>query len=68
MNLVTREGLMDRLRKIEDRKIEILMELAEAEEDDTGRIWKLNEEYARLDGEQFLIKMELLSRGRPRPR
>lgn len=58
----------DRIAQIEDRKIEILFEIADIDEDDTGRLSELNAEYVKVDEEHFRIKMELLSKGSTRNR
>ena len=55
-----------RLREIEDRKIEILMEIAQVNRAFDGRISRLREEYAELDSEHYLLKLQRISRGRSR--
>lgn len=61
-------GTRDRIAQIEDRRIEILFEIADIDEDDTGRLSERNAEYVRLDKEHFRLKMELLRKGNTRPR
>lgn len=51
-------GLQARLEAIEDRKIEILMEIAEVNRDYGSRISVLDEEYAELDLEHFRLRLE----------
>lgn len=48
-----------RLREIEDRKIEILMELPSVE-DDTQKISELNYEYVQLGDEYYNLKIEVI--------
>jgi hypothetical protein len=54
MNQIERE----RLREIEDRKIEILMEIAEINDNYSKKVSQLNSEYARLDEEHFHLKLD----------
>jgi hypothetical protein len=46
-----------RLKEIEDRKIEILMEIAEINNNYHGTILRLNAEYSRLDKEYYQLKL-----------
>jgi hypothetical protein len=54
-----------RLREIEDRKIEILMEIAEINGKCDARMARLNEEYAELDAEHYLLRLQGIRGGRP---
>lgn len=54
-----------RLRWIEDRKIDILMELARVNRDYDGRVSALRDEYAELDSEQFTLRFGRTAVGRP---
>ncbi len=58
-------GRQRRLRWIEDRKIEILMELAEVNRDYDERVSSLREEYAELDSEYFTLRFERMRVGHP---
>lgn len=58
------EDIRRRLKEIEDRKVEILLEIVHIDEDDLGRISELNSEFIELDEEQYRLKMELIRKGR----
>jgi len=49
-----------RLREIEDRRIEILLEIGSIDDDKIDTILELNSEYARLHKEQYLLQVELI--------
>ena len=49
-----------RLRSIEDRKIEIILEIAEINENYSEKLSRLNSEYAQLDKEYYHLKLELI--------
>ena len=53
----------DRLTGIEDRKIQILMELAGLDDDNGDRASKLRAEYALLDREYYMLRMKLIGAG-----
>jgi hypothetical protein len=54
-----------RLARIEDRKIEILMEIAEINREYDDRVSALREEYAELDSEYFILRFQRMTMGRP---
>ena len=54
-----------RLAWIEDRKIEILMEIAEINRDYDDRVSALREEYVELDTEYFVLRFERMTGDRP---
>ena len=54
-----------RLAWIEDRKIEILMEIAELNGVYDERVSALREEYAELDSEWFTLRFERMKDGHP---
>ena len=49
-----------RLREIEDRKIEILMEIGETNKEYNEKISSLDSEYKKLDKEYFTLKLDLI--------
>jgi hypothetical protein len=49
-----------RLRQIEDRKIEIIIEIAKMNDNYKEKVSRLNSEYARLDKEQYELKLNLI--------
>ena len=53
-----------RLREIENRKIELLMEMSEMNHAYDARISNLREEYAELDSEHYLLKLRCIGGGR----
>lgn len=53
-----------RLSRIEDRKVEILMEIAEMNREYDDRASALREEYAELDSEYFILRFERMTGGR----
>jgi hypothetical protein len=53
------------LRRIEDRKIEILLELGEINRDYDARVSSLRKEYAELDSEYFALRFERMTGDRP---
>ena len=56
---MTDEGRQKRLREIEDRKIEILMEIPSIR-DNNEKIVQLNSEYVQLGDEYYNLKIELI--------
>ena len=50
----------NRLREIEDRKIEILLEIANINDNYKKKVSWLNSEYARLDKEYYQLKLLLM--------
>ncbi len=54
-----------RLAWIEDRKIEILMEIAEINREYDDRVSALREEYTELDSEYFILRFERMKVRRP---
>jgi hypothetical protein len=58
MQLTDKER-QQRLREIEDRKIEILLEIPGIK-DNTERISELNDEYVQLGNEYYNLKFELI--------
>jgi hypothetical protein len=53
------QNIEKRLREIEDRKIEILMEISSVK-DITERMSELNYEYIHLGGEYYKLKLEMI--------
>ena len=49
-----------RLREIEDRKIEILLDIVRINDKYSEKISQLNSEYVLLDDEYYHIKLELI--------
>jgi hypothetical protein len=49
-----------RLREIEDRKIEILLEIANINNGYNEKVSRLNSEYALIDKEYYHLKLELI--------
>lgn len=49
-----------RLREIEDKKIEILLEIANINNHCNKKVSQLNSEYAKLDKEYYYLKLELI--------
>jgi len=54
------KNIQKRLKEIEDRKLEIILETSNLNKDYKERISELNSEYALLDREQYHLKMELI--------
>ena len=50
----------ERLGEIEDRKIEILMEIGETNDRYSETVSRLNSEYQRLDAEQYRLRLVLM--------
>ena len=50
----------DRLEEIEDRKIEILLEIGRANEKYSTYMKRLESEYERLDAEHFTLRLEMM--------
>ena len=53
--------LQARLEAIEDRKIEILMEIAEVNREYDSRVSALDEEYSELDREHFQLRLDRIA-------
>ena len=49
-----------RLCEIEDRKIEILMEIAKINDNYNEQVTRLNSEYTRLDKEYYELRSEMI--------
>lgn len=64
--MTTSSGMDDqrKLRDIEDRKIEILMEIAEINREYDGRMSRLKDEYAELDAEHYGLRLKRIRSGR----
>lgn len=56
-------NIKQRLIKIEDRKIEILMEIAGLNREYDERMSALREEYAEIDSEHYLLQLQRLNGG-----
>jgi hypothetical protein len=52
--------IQQRLREFEDRKIEILLEIANINDNYSEKISRLNSEYMQLDKEYYNLKLDLL--------
>lgn len=50
----------ERLVKIEDRKIEILLEIGRANKEYGTSMKRLESEYERLDAEHFSLRLEMM--------
>ena len=48
------------LRDIEERKIEILLNISNINDHYNEKVSRLNSEYARLDKEYYLLRLELI--------
>ena len=51
-----------RLREIEDRKIEILLEIANINDNYSEKVSRRNSEYTQLDKEYYQLQLELLEK------
>jgi hypothetical protein len=51
-----------RLIEIEDRKIEIILEIASINDLENEKVFKLNSEYALLNEEYYHLKLNLISK------
>lgn len=51
-----------RLREIEDRKIEILLEIANINDNYSEKVSRPNSEYTQLDKEYYQLQLELLEK------
>lgn len=51
-----------KIKEIEDRKIEILIEIASINKDYDEQISRLNSEYGRLHKELYLLQMDLIKK------
>lgn len=58
--MTNKKNKQQRLREIEDRKIEILLEIANINENYNEKVSQLNHEYARLDKEYYHLQLELI--------
>jgi hypothetical protein len=54
----------NRLKSIEDRKIEIILEIARINDNYSEKLSQLNSEYIRLDKEQYELKLEFIKKKR----
>ncbi|UCH88926.1 MAG: hypothetical protein JSV49_11925 [Thermoplasmata archaeon] len=52
--------IQERLREIEDRKIEILLEIANINDNYNEMILQLNSEYAQLHKEYYQLQLEFI--------
>ncbi len=52
--------MSERLEEIEDRKIEILLEIGRANEKYSTYLKRLESEYERLDAEHFSLRLEMM--------
>jgi len=50
----------ERLEKIEDRKIEILLEIGKTNKEYGTSMKRLESEYERLDAEHFTLRLEMM--------
>jgi hypothetical protein len=50
----------ERLKEIEDRRIEILMEIARINDNYSKKVTELNSEYKQLGDEYYQLKMEMI--------
>jgi hypothetical protein len=55
-------GKKKRIQEIEDRKIEILMEIARINRNYDEQVSKLNSEYERLHKELYKLQMEMITK------
>jgi hypothetical protein len=53
--------IQKRLKEIEDRKIEILLEIAVINDNYNKMVSQLDSEYTRLDKEYYNLKLELIN-------
>jgi hypothetical protein len=53
-------NILKKIKEIEDRKIEILLEIANINNDYSEKVTRLNSEYVRLDEEYYHLKLELI--------
>jgi len=63
--IMERTGKMERqqrIRELEDRKIEILMEIARINNRYSEQVFKLNSEYERLHKELYMLQMDRISK------
>lgn len=51
-----------KIKEIEDRKIEILIEIASINKDYDEQVSRLNSEYGRLHKELYLLQMDLIKK------
>lgn len=54
--------LQKRIKEIENRKLEILLETANINKSYEEKVISLNSEYTSLDKEQYLLQIELIRR------
>jgi hypothetical protein len=64
MTCKTKLKNQQRLREIEDRKIEILMEIAKVNDSYDIQITRLNSEYSQLHEEYYKLKIEAIRKNR----
>jgi hypothetical protein len=60
--MVNKENKQERLSEIEDRKIEILLEISNINDNYNEKVSRLNSEYARLDKEYYNLQLELINK------
>jgi hypothetical protein len=51
-----------RMKEIEDRKIEILLEIASINDNYSDKVSQLSSEYAQLHKEYYYLQLELISK------
>jgi hypothetical protein len=60
--MTNKKNKQQRLRSIEDRKIEIILEIADINNNYNEKVSRLNSEYALLDKEYYLLKLDLIGK------
>jgi len=60
MNDTTKTGQKKRMEQIEDRKIEILMEIARLNKDYDNKVSGLNSEYEKLHKELYMLQIKMI--------
>ncbi len=63
MNNKGKEKKQHRIQQIEDRKIEILLEIASINQKYDDQVSLLNSEYEKLHKELYVLQIEKISRG-----
>jgi hypothetical protein len=56
------KNIKSRMKEIEDRKIEILIEIGNINNNINEKVWQLNSEYRKLHKEYYLLQIELLNK------
>jgi hypothetical protein len=64
MNNKEKLNKQQRLKNIEDRKIEILLEIAELNNNYNERVSRLDSEYTQLDNEYYQLRLLTIKKGR----